>query len=188
MTTLVFLLEEPSAKDALEGVLPKIIPRDVRVEYLLFEGKQDLEKRMARKIRGWLDKHSLFVVLRDQDNGDCQVIKQRLMERCGEGGRPETLVRSACRELESWFVGDWQAVGEAFNLPNLHKQSAKAIYRNPDKLGSSVTELRKFIPTYQKRDGARRIGHHLDVERNRSRSFQVFVQGLNRLLAEQGAA
>ncbi len=186
MRTLVFLLEEPSAQDALEGLLPKLIPADVRLRFLVFEGKQDLEKRMARRIRGWLDEHSLFVVLRDQDNGDCQVIKQRLMERCGEGGRPEALVRIACRELESWFVGDWQAVGEAFTLPNLHKQSVKAIYRNPDNLGSPVTELRKFIPTYQKRDGARRIGRHLAVGRNCSRSFQVFVQGIMRLVEAEG--
>jgi hypothetical protein len=85
-------------------------------------------------------------------------------------------------------VGDWQAVGEAFALPNLHKQSAKALYRNPDKIGSPVTELRKFIPTYQKRDGARRIGPHLLIERNRSRSFQVFVQGLQKLLTQEGVA
>jgi hypothetical protein len=188
MMTLVFLLEEPSAQDALEGVLPRIIPAHVRLEYLVFEGKQDLEKRMARRIRGWLGEHSMFVVLRDQDSGNCRVIKQRLADRCGEGGRPDSLVRIACHELESWFVGDWQAVGEAFALPNLHKQSAKALYRNPDKIGSPVTELRKFIPTYQKRDGARRIGPHLLIERNRSRSFQVFVQGLQKLLTQEGVA
>lgn len=188
MKTLVFLLEEPSAQDALEGVLPKIIPADVRVEYLVFEGKQDLEKRMARRIRGWLGEQSLFVVLRDQDSGNCRRIKQELVDRCTEGGRPDALVRIACRELESWFVGDWQAVGEAFSLPGLHKQSAKALYRNPDKIGSPVAELRKFIPTYQKRDGARRIGRHLAEGRNQSRSFQVFVQGLNRLLTQEGAA
>jgi Domain of unknown function (DUF4276) len=39
---LVFLLEEPSARHLLEGLLLKLVPADVTVRYLIFEGKQDL--------------------------------------------------------------------------------------------------------------------------------------------------
>ncbi|PNU20418.1 hypothetical protein C2E25_07595 [Geothermobacter hydrogeniphilus] len=184
MITLVFLLEEPSAQDALEGILPRILPPEVHTEYLVFEGKQDLEKRMTRKLRAWLRPNSLFVVLRDQDSGDCKVIKAGLIERCRDAER-EALVRIACRELEAWFVGELEAVGEAFDQPNIGKQAQKAKFRTPDNLGSPVKELRRFIPTYQKRDGARKIGHYLDPSRNRSRSFQVFVEGVQRLV--QGA-
>ncbi|MDM8547811.1 hypothetical protein QUF61_15070 [Candidatus Venteria ishoeyi] len=44
MNELVFLLEEPSARAMLEGLLPKIIPQDTFVRYLVFEGKQELKK------------------------------------------------------------------------------------------------------------------------------------------------
>lgn len=181
MKTIVFLLEEPSAQDALQGILPEILPPDVTPVYLVFEGKQDMEKRMPRRIRGWLAPNSVFVVLRDQDSGDCRVIKERLHTLCREAGKPDAVVRIACRTLESWFVGDWEAVGEAFQQPKLVTLKQKALYQDPDHLGDPVNELRKFIPDYQKRDGARRISRHLDLTRNRSRSFQVFVEAVRRL-------
>lgn len=181
MKTLVFLLEEPSAQDALQGFLPSILPPDVTVEYLVFEGKQDLEKRMVRRMRGWLKPESVFVVLRDQDSGDCRIIKHKLSELCQEAGKPDAVVRIACRSLESWFLGDWASVSVAFAEPRLGKFQRKAIYQDPDRLVNPVSELRKAIPTYQKRDGARRIGPYLSHARNRSRSFQVFVEAVQRL-------
>lgn len=182
MSTLVFLLEEPSAQDALEGILPRILPNGVNVQYLVFEGKQDLERRMGRRMRAWLQPDARFIVLRDQDSGDCRKIKSNLTRLCREAGKPDALVRIACRELESWFVGDLAAVSKAFLLPKLPEQQRKAIYRDPDALVNPVSELRKFIPTYQKRDGARRIGSHLSVEENCSRSFVVFVDGVRGLI------
>lgn len=184
MRTIVFLLEEPSAQDALQGFLPTILPPDVNPEYLVFEGKQDLEKRLVRRIRAWLKPDSVFIVLRDQDSGDCAVIKARLNALCHEAGKPETVVRIACRTLESWFVGDWQAVGDAFQQPKLANLDRKALYQEPDRLGDPVNELRKVIPEYQKRDGARKISRHLDLTRNRSHSFQVFVQAVRNVCGD----
>lgn len=181
MKTIVFLLEEPSAQDALQGFLPSILPPDVRPEYLVFEGKQDLEKRLVRRIRAWLTPDSVFVVLSDQDSGDCKIIKKRLHALCQEAGKPGAVVRIACRTLESWFVGDWDAVSAAFNQPKLANLKRKAIYQIPDRLGDPVNELRKVIPDYQKRDGARKISQHLDLTRNYSHSFQVFVQAVRNL-------
>ena len=59
---LVFLLEERSMQAALEGILPRLIPG---VEFLCIphEGKQDLEKSIPRKLRGWKDyKGTVFFV------------------------------------------------------------------------------------------------------------------------------
>lgn len=181
MKTIVFLLEEPSAQDALQGFLSSILPPDVTTKYLVFEGKQDLEKRLVKRIRGWLLPDSAFVVLRDQDSGDCRVIKEKLTALCREAGKPETVVRIACKTLESWFVGDWNSVGTAFGQPKLTKLTLKAIYQDPDRLGDPVNELRKVIPEYQKRDGARRIGPLLSQASNRSHSFQVFIEAIQRL-------
>lgn len=186
MTHLVFLLEEVSAKDLLEGLLPKLIPADMEVQFLVFEGKQDLENQLARKIRGWRRPDPVFVVLRDQDAANCKDVKAALVNRIETTTR-QALVRVACRELESWIVGDWEAVAEAFERPQLKAQSAKEPYRNPDELVRPVEALRKFIPDYQKRDGARRVGRLLEPTRNRSKSFQVFCSGLQKLVTQSGS-
>jgi hypothetical protein len=54
MIEIVFLLEEPSAKAMIEGILPKIILEiNINVRYIIFEGKQDLEKQITRKLQGY---------------------------------------------------------------------------------------------------------------------------------------
>lgn len=114
MTTLVFLFEEPSARALMQGLLPRLLPSTVEVQYMVFEGKQDLERRMTGRIRGWMRPDSHFVVMRDQDsNPDCLAIKSRLRVLAAEAGRPDVLIRIVCRELESWALGDWDAVSEA---------------------------------------------------------------------------
>lgn len=183
MKHLVFLLEEPSARDALECWIPGILSPGVSTHFIVFEGKQDLERRMAMKLRHWLLPESRFVVLRDQDSGDCHEIKAALRMKCAEGGRPDAVVRIACRELESFFLGDWPAVARAFGRPALSRLGDKATYRNPDRLGSPSDELRRHIPNYQKRDGARRIAPLMALETNRSRSFQVLREAIGKLNA-----
>ena len=107
----------------LEGILPQILPGGIGYRCVVFEGKQDLEKRLPKRLRGWQHiEETKFIVLRDQDSADCRLIKQRLIEICREAGRPETLVRIACRELESFYLGDLAAVGQAFDKANLGKQ------------------------------------------------------------------
>ena len=181
MKNLVFLLEEPSAKDLLQGLMPRLLPDGPEIHYLVFEGKQDLEKQLVRKLRGWSRPESAFVVLLDQDAADCKVVKDRLRALADESGRKPILVRVACRELEAWCVGDWQAVGEAFNKPQLKAQSNKESFRDPDRLVRPVESLRNFVPDYQKRDGARRLGPLLDFSRNQSTSFRVFCAGVRKL-------
>lgn len=184
MKHLVFLLEEPSARDALEGWMPSLLSPGVTAHYIVFEGKQDLERRMVLKLRHWLLPESRFIVMRDQDSGDCQTIKAALRLKCAEAGRPDAVVRVACRELESFFLGDWPAVAKAFARPALARLADKATYRHPDRLGSPSDELRRHLPGYQKRDGARRISPLMSLDNNRSRSFQVLREAIRGLDAD----
>jgi hypothetical protein len=94
-------------------------------------------------------------------------------------------VRIACRELEAFFVGDWQAVAKAFEKPALAAHDRGAKFRNPDAVGSPSRELMRIIPSYQKRDGARRIAPLLSPQRNRSRSFQALWQSLHRMAVSE---
>lgn len=88
MRTLVFLLEEPSARELLKGIVPRVIPADVDVKYLTFEGKQDLEKNITKKLRAWQAPNSTFVVLRDQDSApDCKKVKAQLEDLVRQSGK-----------------------------------------------------------------------------------------------------
>lgn len=184
MNELVVLTEEPSAKDLLEGLLPRLLPANWTFRCVPYEGKQDLEKRMGILLRHWRNPDARFVVLRDQDSGDCRTIKADLIARCHAAGRLDVLVRIACRELEAWIAGDLQAFAAEFWVPAAARASNKAKFRNPDLLGSPVTELRQFLSGYQKRDGARRMGLRLDADSNQSPSFAAFCHGVRKLVAE----
>jgi hypothetical protein len=125
MITLVFFLEEPSAKALLETLLPRLLPNEVATRFIFFEGKQDLDKQLERKMRGWLVPNSKFVVLRDQDQSDCLALKKELQKKCAKAGHKSALVRIACRELEAWYFGDLKAVEQALSLPNVAHHSVK---------------------------------------------------------------
>jgi hypothetical protein len=180
---IVFFLEGPSEQDFLKAFLPALLPGHISLHYQVFQGKQDMEKRLALRIRGWRQSNTRFVVLRDQDSGDCVAIKKGLQKICASAGHPNSLVRIACRELETFFIGDWAAVALAFEMPALAKLAAKAMYRQPDAIGSPSGELKKHISQYQKRDGARRISPHLDPTRNNSHCFGVFMRSIQQIAA-----
>lgn len=182
MKTLVFLLEEPSAREMLAGLLPRILPEDIQVRFLIFQGKQDLEKNLKLKLRGWRTPDSMFVVMRDQDSGDCKVIKSRLVAICRQAGRDSVLVRIACRELESFYLGDLLAVEEGLGLKGLVRQQSGAKFRDPDRLGNPSKELIALTHNaYSKLMGSRAIAPYLSLEENRSRSFKALVSGIRKL-------
>lgn len=182
MTTLVFLLEEASARAMLEGILPRLLPTNVIRKFLVFEGKQDLDKRLERRVRGWLAPGAFFVVIRDKDNGDCQTIKQGLCDKLANAGRPDSLVRIACHELESFYLGDLAAVEAGLHCKGVSKLQEKARYRTPDKIISPAQELVK-LSDYQKVAGSRAIAAHLKLDgSNQSHSFNVLVEGLRSLI------
>lgn len=184
MMNLVFFVEEPSAKEMLKGLLPRLINRDdFLFHYVVFEGKSDLEKNIERKIRAWKQPDTQFVILRDQDSGNCILIKQSLLSKCRYVHESKILVRIACRELESWYIGDLSAVEKGLEIKNLSKKQEKRKFRNPDNLNNASEELEKLTSLrYQKVSGSREIGKYLSLENNQSRSFQVFIEGIKRLI------
>ncbi|HAT50488.1 MAG: DUF4276 family protein [Nitrospirae bacterium] len=179
---LVFFLEEASAKALLQELLPRFLPNIETPLFIVFEGKQDLEKQLTRKLRNWQCPKSCFVVLRDKDSGNCYEIKEKLRKLSHESGHPQTLIRIACRELESWYLGDLAAVEQALNARGAVKQQANQKFRNPDKLGNPVQELMRLAPSYQKISGSRAMGKVMKREGNTSHSFNVFIKGIISIL------
>ncbi|MDR1797236.1 MAG: DUF4276 family protein [Clostridiales Family XIII bacterium] len=178
MPKIVFLLEEPSMKNTLEHILPKILSKDVAFQLVEHEGKSSLQKSIPIKLKGWKGVH--FVIVQDQDSGDCVSLKNELRELACKSGRDDTLVRIVCRELEAWFLGDFEAVEEAYGI-DLSKVKNKKKYRNPDMVENAKEELKKIVHSYQPYSGSGKIAQHMDIERNKAHSFKVFVEGVRRL-------
>ena len=95
------------------------------------------------------------------------------------------LNRIAVEELEAWFFGDVQAIHQAYEKIPI-TLARKSAYRDPDAIKGGTweameRELQKagyFKGGLAKIKAARAISANMEPSRNRSRSFQVFRQGL----------
>lgn len=177
--TLVFLLEERSMKEVLDILLPRILPEHVYFKTIAHSGKSDLQESIPRKLKAWRQPDVKFVIVQDQDSGDCVKVKELLQDLAEPSGR-EVLIRIVCRELEAWYFGDLNAVSLAYGQ-NVRGLASKSKYRCPDEIGNPKEELRKLFPRHQQLDGARRIAVHMNIEENTSVSFQYFVSGVKKL-------
>jgi Domain of unknown function (DUF4276) len=181
MTEIFFLLEERSMAEVLKHLVPPLVPQNVICHFIPHEGKKDLEKSIPRKLRALKNPDVKFVVLRDKDSGDCKKVKKTIQELCKQGKQPDTLVRIICHHLESWYLGDLAAVEKAYGLSGVARRQEKSKFRNPDRLANAEQELRRLVTGYQKIGGSRLIAPHMNVDSNKSRSFQVFINGLRRI-------
>ena len=172
-------------RNLLIGLLPRLFP-DMNFICLAHEGKSDLEKSIPRKLRAWREPGVRFVILRDNDGGDCLLLKQRLMQSCRAAGRPDTIVRIVCQELEAWYLGDPDALADAFVKESLRRIGRKARFRDPDAVQQPSDALKRLVPGFRKVSGAKSMAGLLTRERNSSKSFQVLLSGLDRLYAELG--
>jgi hypothetical protein len=195
---LEFLVEEPSAEAALFNIVPKIL-HDVTFRIHPYQGKKDLLSKLLPRLRGyrdWLPEDWRIVVLIDTDNEDCKELKAKLegvAERAGFLTKSrwatesyfQVLNRLAIEELEAWFFGDVDALHAVYPRISLNLRN-KAKYRDPDAIRGGTwesleQELKKagyFRGGFSKITTARDVSAHMLPERNRSKSFQVFRQGL----------
>jgi hypothetical protein len=120
MKKIVFLLEEVSMKETLSNVLLKITSEDIQFQFITHEGKSDLKKSIARKLRCWNEPDVNFIIVHDKDANDCMKLKGELVE------------------------------------------------------------LKKLIPAYQQISGSQKISQYMDIEKNKSHSFHVFMSGVRR--------
>lgn len=201
---LEVLVEEPSAEAALRELLPRILGPEVAFRILPHQGKQDLLEKLPNKLRGyrhWLPEDWRIVVLIDEDRQDCKELKGRLeseAKRAGFSTRSspaarrdfQVLNRLAVEELEAWFFGDPEALRSAYpGIPASLEYKAK--YRDPDAVAGGTWEALErvlkqagyFPAGLAKIETARSVARHMDPERNRSKSFQVFRDGLRALAA-----
>jgi Domain of unknown function (DUF4276) len=186
---LIFLLEEPSMKTVLETILPKLIPEHISYICIAHQGKQDLTKSIPIKIKAFsFSPGTKFFILHDQDSNDCKKLKADLLQLCQQAGKPETTIRIICHELESWFLGDLAAIEQAYGLKpqSLSEKQNQNKFRNPDRLNSAKEELKKLVPEYYPGTHSREIAPYLSLTENKSRSFQVFLDGIKKIISNCG--
>jgi hypothetical protein len=133
------------------------------------------------------------VVVVDQDRHDCKELKADMLEvlhACQPG--PETLFRIAVEEMEAWLLGDRTAIKAAYPKANSRVLDryvqdsvcdtweilAEAIHPG----GASALKRQGYPLIGQAKCAwAERIGPLMEPDRNASKSFQVFRDGLRRM-------
>ena len=174
-------------KILLDGLIPRLLPGTVEGQHFLcvqHEGKSDLDRSIPRKLSAWRFPGDRFVIVRDNDNANCIQLKARFQAVCEANGRPETLVRLVCQELESWYVGDLHALASAFENPKLNTPALRKRFANPDEWQKPSIEISRLIPAFQKGSGARIMAARLSGTGNSSHSFKIFVTGVCRIAQE----
>ena len=200
-----FFLEEPSTQETLKAILPKILSNDVTFDFLVFEGKDDLLNNLSARLMGyrWIPDNWRIMVLIDEDRRDCHELKAKLENAADGAGfvtksnaapneNFQVVNRLAIEELEAWFFGDVQALHAAYPRIPENLQS-KAKYRDPDAIRGGTHEalerILKLANYYKgnvpKREVAQNIAQHMVPSRNRSKSFQVFVEGIKACVGEE---
>ena len=151
--------------------------------YVIFQGKQDLEKNLKIKLRAWKLPNCSFIVMRDQDSGDCKEIKDNLANICEQAGKQGVLIRIACHELESFYLGDLAAVEKGLDLKGLERKKKQRKFRDPDLLANPSEEMFKLTGNiYDKVSGSRAISPHLALKSNSSKSFNTLISGIKNLI------
>ncbi|WP_017293522.1 DUF4276 family protein [Geminocystis herdmanii] len=200
---LEFLVEEASLKEALQNLLPKILPSEIAFNIHDFRGKEDLLKKLPNRLKGykaWIPNDYKIIVMIDEDREDCLKLKQKLEDIAKQSGFItkssktnnqdfQVLNRIVVEELEAWFFGDINAIHQAY--PRVSKNIAnQQSYRNPDNIkGGTWEALEKILNRagyfkggLQKLVCAREISGYMNPDENRSKSFQVFIQGLQDII------
>ena len=199
-----FLLEEQSAEAALKAILPKILPGNVSFQFHVFEGKHDLLRKLSLRLKGyrpWIPDDWRIIVLIDEDRQNCRELKSKLERAAREAGfvtkssappngNFQVVNRLAIEELEAWFFGDIEALRKAY--PKISKTfQHRAKYRDPDAIIGGTHEalaqlLRQYYPKWLPKTAvAQNIALHMEPNRNNSRSFQVFINGLRACIGEE---
>ncbi len=143
-----------------------------------------------------LTDNQAVIVLVDLDVEDCVTLKaalNNLLHYCSP--TPKVLFRIAIEEVEAWFLGDRQAVIQAYprariSALNTYQQDsicgtwellADAVYPG----GCRALKARgRQAAVEEKRRWARDIAPLMDVDENSSPSFRVFRDGVRRLAGE----
>lgn len=189
MITLHIFTEEPSAKNVFDVILPKIIP-GISFRVYQHQGKQDLHKALKTTVPS-ISKipNARILITRDQDNQDCKEVKNELIKMLDGKCVCPHFIRIVCRELESWFLGDLNAIKKAYPRFKPEQHIGKADFKDVDTIAIPNNYLLRIIPEYQKMETlpkletSSKISQFLDLDNNTSKSFQHTISAIKQLVS-----
>lgn len=158
--------------------------------------KRILLDQLPRLLQGYgksLGLSAAVIVVVDLDDKDCIAFKQELvsvLNACNP--RPRALFRIAIEESEAWLLGDRDAVKAAYpsakdsvledyvqdSICNTWEVLADAVH-----IGGAARLKKSGYPDTGKAkcEWAKEIAPHMDMDRNQSKSFQVFRDAVRKL-------
>lgn len=176
------------------------IPSDLKPKHdpkkrILLDSLPKILRGAWRRYHSDLDNYAMIVVV-DLDDRDCKKFKKELLDMSNKiysaiPHPPKVLFRIAIEEIESWLLGDISAVKMAYPnaknaVLNRYKQDsicgtwevlADAIYE-----GGSTNLKKAGLIGNAKCEWAKEISNHMSIDDNKSKSFQVFRDGIRQLV------
>lgn len=191
---IVFMVEEESLEIFLSKVLPKVIQRGAcSWKIIRFQGKMRLLANLQSRLKAYAHQSGqgkdYFIVLVDQDDDDCHVLKQKLeaiaqqvnmatpamARKQGTPSQWKVAFRIVVDRLEAWYLDEWQALKAAY--PRL--RGARHIQKQGVNSETALKQVFKkhgyYTSGLPKCDIARKVGEHFHPARCASLSFQCFV-------------
>lgn len=181
------LVEEPSMKNFLSEILPKILPDGYYLNYNCFirdhQGRNHLQKEIPIKVRAYQNysKPVKLIIIQDQHSEDCKNLKSKLQNLVTCNSNLNSLIRIVCRELEAWYIGDMEALNKVYPKFNVDKYRNWAKFRDPD-LCNAANELKQIISNFQKGIASKEIPKYFDLDNNKSKSFNHLISGIKNFL------
>jgi hypothetical protein len=190
------LVEGPSEAALLNDWIPRLrLPTEVRVYPHAGKGKlpdqveappnprdRSLLHQLPAKLRAFGKGTDPVVILVDADDDACGDLKARIAAMVAEvAPKLSVVVRIAVEETESFYLGDWVAIREAFpNADRSHLEDYK-----PDSICGAWELFGRVVDdqSENKVAWASAMARTLavTVERNASPSFRAFVRALQRV-------
>lgn len=172
----IFVLTEEKSSAIIIKHLSISLKLNHRVRILSHDGFGDLKNSIPKKLNSQHHIMTRFIILCDADNADCAARKRQLVDLVPPNKRSKTIIRIACRELESWYIAQPDALQFAGTIK--HKISKRLLSRDPDQIDKIKEELKKYTHQRGQVDLAQKIGPHLKPDDIRSKSFFHFIAAL----------
>jgi len=173
------------------GHIPKNLKGKDPQKRILLDQLPRLLRGYGKSFQGYPS--AAVVVVVDLDSKNCLKFKQEMLDVLNAcNPQPTTLIRIAIEEGEAWLLGDLSAVRVAYPRvkdPILRDYTQDSICGTWEKLADAIypggsQKLKKMGWPHigqAKCEWAQKISPHLDVDRNQSRSFQIFCDGIRKL-------
>jgi hypothetical protein len=183
---IIFLVEDYSMRQFLQGILPRLGFQDHTFEIKHHRGKEDLISHLPQIIPSLSKRAQQIIVLIDQDKQDCIKLKKKIEEKMAWCAC-DYKIRIACYELEAWFLGDMEAIAQCSPKFKARFFQGKEKYRDVDRIDKPSRVIEEIVPDWKaeyasKPQFAKTIADFVSLAKlpyaNRSHSFHVFLDTL----------